>query len=226
MINRKNLLITGKVACAWNFINFAMFSVWLSIYTFRKRQISLGITQPSLSQQIDKLEKELGVRLFERKTRSVKVTADGEVFMIHAQRVLAEVDHLAGIMKNLAQSKKERLGIGTFVPNMGSCKLAGLFQQFREVFPDISIHLSEKSGSHELYKLLKSGLIEGAFLVHSPGLISDHTIVRHTLIPGTVNIIIKKDHALATQKTILLQDLVKEKLRFHVPNLQHIQHRY
>lgn len=143
---------------------------------FSKAANHLGITQPSLSQQIDKLEKELGVRLFERQTRSVKVTADGEAFIIHAKRVLSELDQLSGTMKSLARSRKARLRIGSFVPNMGPCNLAALFQQFQEVFPYISIHLTEKSGSHELYKPLRSGLLDGAFLVPSPEFITDRSL--------------------------------------------------
>ena len=176
---------------------------------FSKAAGYLGITQPSLSQQIDKLEKELGVKLFERKTRSVKLTPAGEVFILHACKVLADLDQLGEAMRTISPMKIERLRIGTFVPNLGVHKVATLIQQFQGAFPNISIHLTEKAGSRELYKLLTGGGLDGAFLVPSLELGGDQTMVCHTLIPGAVNIICRKDHPFAARTTVPLQELAK-----------------
>ena len=67
----------------------------------------LGITQPSLSQQIDKLEKELGCKLFDRKTRSVELTPAGEEFIIYADHVLTELHRLSEAMQKFSVTKKK-----------------------------------------------------------------------------------------------------------------------
>ena len=171
----------------------------------------LGITQPSLSQQIDKLEKELGSKLFDRRTRSVELTPAGEEFLVHANNVLVQLDRLSEAMQKFSSTKaKKNIRIGTFETNIGQHKTVNLFQQFQAAYPDVNASIAEKSGSTELIKLLKSGSIDAAFMVPSPELYTDSTFTCHPLIPGTVHVIFRKDHPLATQKTALLSDLATE----------------
>lgn len=174
---------------------------------FSKAANELGITQPSLSQQIDKLEKELGVKLFMRRTRSVELTTAGEEFVARANRVIAELDQLRATMKNHTHPTNETIRIGTFLSNMGELKLGALFQQFQKIYLNINIQVVEKPGSYDLSKLLKSGSIDGAFLVPSVALRTDQTITCHTIVPGIVHVILRKDHPFAGQKSVLLSDL-------------------
>ena len=66
---------------------------------------SLFISQPSLSQQIGNLEKELGIPLFIRHSKSVTLTDAGKQFVILAQRILNQVDQLSDTMQKSACSK-------------------------------------------------------------------------------------------------------------------------
>lgn len=169
----------------------------------------LGITQPSLSQQIDKLEKELGCKLFDRKTRSVELTPAGEEFIIYAHHVLTELHRLSEAMQKFSVTKKN-IRIGTFVPNIGQHNSAELFQQFQAAYPDVNVNITEKSGSIELIKLLRGGRLDAAFLVPSPELCTDSTFTCHPLTPGIVQVIIRKDHPFASQNAVLLSDLATE----------------
>ncbi|GHO83775.1 LysR family transcriptional regulator [Dictyobacter formicarum] len=61
---------------------------------FTQAAEELAIAQPALSQQIQALEREIGVRLFERSSRSIRLTSAGQGLLVHAERVLADVDTL------------------------------------------------------------------------------------------------------------------------------------
>src|SRR6202453_5510296 len=58
------------------------------------------IVQSALSQQLQRLERELGVRLLERSTHRVSLTASGVVFLVEARQILAHVDRAAGIARS------------------------------------------------------------------------------------------------------------------------------
>ena len=57
------------------------------------------IVQSALSQQVQRLERELGVRLLERSTHHVSLTAAGAVFLVEARQILAHVDRAAGVAR-------------------------------------------------------------------------------------------------------------------------------
>ncbi len=180
---------------------------------FSKAALELGITQPTLSQQIERLEKELECKLFARRTRSVELTLAGEAFLLHAVRVLEELDALSETMHTYAAPKKRVIRIGTFT-NLSRFKLARHFLEFESRHPDVSLHLVEKVGSCELAALLNAGSIDAAFLMPDPNLGLPSTTVCHPLFAGQIVVICKKNHPLAQAKTVSLHDVAKERLVF------------
>ena len=79
---------------------------------FSKAALELGITQPTLSQQIERLETELGCKLFARRTRSVELTLAGEAFLLHAVRVLDELAALSDTLQTLPLRKNVLSALG------------------------------------------------------------------------------------------------------------------
>src|ERR1700754_1288346 len=69
------------------------------------------IVQSALSQQLQRLERELGVRLLERSTHHVDLTAAGAVFLVEVRQILAHVDRAAKVARNAAESSP-RLRVG------------------------------------------------------------------------------------------------------------------
>ncbi len=109
---------------------------------FSRAAEKLHIAQPSLSQQLSKLEKELGVLLFQRNTNSVELTHAGSAFMEKAQMILDMVGQLEREMEDISDMKRGRLNVGS-LPITGSHMLPRVLPLFHSRFPGIEIHLIE-----------------------------------------------------------------------------------
>ena len=180
---------------------------------FSKAALELGITQPTLSQQIERLETELGCKLFARRTRSVELTLAGDAFLLHAVRVLDELAALSDTLQTYATPKKRIIRLGTFT-NLSRFKLARHFLAFESSHPDVALHLVEKVGSCELADLLKAGRIDAAFLMPDPNLDLPEGIIAHSLFTGQLVVVCPKNHPLAQTKSASLHDVARERLIF------------
>lgn len=109
---------------------------------FSRAAEKLHIAQPSLSQQLSKLEKELGVLLFQRNTNSVELTHAGSAFMEKARMILDMVGQLEREMEDISEMKKGKLNVGS-LPITGSHVLPRVLPLFQSRFPGIEIHLME-----------------------------------------------------------------------------------
>ena len=76
---------------------------------------AVGMTQPAVSKAVRDLERDLGVALFERGNRGVTPTSYGEALVGHAQRVLAQLEHAAAEIDDLAHGAGGRVAIGTLL---------------------------------------------------------------------------------------------------------------
>ncbi|CAM2793730.1 LysR family transcriptional regulator [Paenibacillus sediminis] len=122
---------------------------------FSRAAEKLHIAQPSLSQQLSKLEKELGVMLFQRNTSTVELTHAGVSFIEHAQKIMDAVEQLKQEMADISQLHKGRVIIGS-MPITGSHLLPHVLPAFRESYPGIEITLLEDT-SMNLEKLTANG---------------------------------------------------------------------
>jgi len=122
---------------------------------FSRAAEKLHIAQPSLSQQLSKLEKELGVLLFKRSTNSVELTHAGDVFVKKAQQIVDMADQLRREMEDIADMRKGRLVVGS-LPMTGAHVLPHVLPVFRETYPNIEIVLIEET-TRQLEQLTASG---------------------------------------------------------------------
>jgi len=104
----------------------------------------LYLTQSAISQQISRLEQELGVEVFRRTTRSVELTDEGRVILGYAERVLAEVDGMHGELEELSGLLRGELRIGGAYPT-GPYDLFGMLADFRAAHPGVAIHMLEST---------------------------------------------------------------------------------
>lgn len=127
----------------------------------------LGITQPPLSRQIRALERELGVELFVRVGRGVRLTKAGQVLGREARAILSRADEAERVMAELAQRDSDTLTIG-FVPSTihGGFPVAVL-QAFRRWRPDGTATLSPMPSVPQ-WSALRDGHIDVGFVYHLP----------------------------------------------------------
>jgi DNA-binding transcriptional LysR family regulator len=151
------------------------------------------VAQPSLSKQIQCLERELGSELFHRARGNVTLTPAGEVLVPFAKRILADVETARLQVHELAELRQGRLRLGA-TPSLCTGPLAHALASFRVRYPGIQLVIDE-SGSRDLVRQLAEGAIDLA-MITSPVHRGDPTldtvpILREQLtvaVPRTMNL--------------------------------------
>jgi DNA-binding transcriptional LysR family regulator len=131
---------------------------------FTRAAVRLHTAQSALSHQIRQLERELGVELFARTKRSVRLTDMGQMLLGHALRALEETDRIQRTAHRAAQGEVGRLTIG-FVPYAAADLLPQVLAAYRPQHPDVEINLRELSPGDEIDAVLH-GRVDLAFPVH------------------------------------------------------------
>jgi DNA-binding transcriptional LysR family regulator len=114
------------------------------------------IVQSALSQQLQRLERELGVRLLERSTHHVGLTTAGAAFLIEARKIVAQVDRAAQIARSAAGSAL-RLRVGIIDASYDS--MPQILHEVQAKYPDLVIHQVE-AGVPEQYQQLLDGRLD------------------------------------------------------------------
>ncbi len=126
--------------------------------SFSKAAAALHISQPSLSQHIQRLEEELETELFDRSSIPLKLTYTGTLYCHAAKEFLSLEDQLIAQIKDVADTKRGRIAIGVS-PYRTTYLLPLALREFCKRYPDIEIELNEKS-NQELESLLMSGDVD------------------------------------------------------------------
>lgn len=98
----------------------------------------LGVSSSAVGKAIARMEERLRVRLFNRSTRSITLTAEGTVFLEHCRRILSEVDAAEAELSGLAGNPRGRLRVGT--PQLGGLMMP-VFDGFMERYPEIELDI-------------------------------------------------------------------------------------
>jgi LysR family hca operon transcriptional activator len=168
-------------------------------------QRRLNTSQPSLSRQIRDLETEIGVKLLDRQTRGVALTAAGRVFLDHARLALSQVEAATDGARRAEQPERLTFSMG-FLAGQEVVWLPHALRIIREEAPGVEITLCSQS-SPELAIALMRGKLDVAFLrpeTPSVGL-SFKFLAKEPLIA-----VLPADHRLTSRKKIRPQDLAGE----------------
>jgi len=139
---------------------------------FGRAAIRLRISQPPLSQQIRQLEEELGVKLFERTKRQVRLTEQGKRILVEAQQILGQVDHFLSVTSRISEGKIGRLSVaGQAVLNE---ILVQTLRVFVQQYPGVHIQLHFMNTAQQV-ELLREEQVDIGFL-HLPVEYSDLTL--------------------------------------------------
>ena len=119
----------------------------------------LGVAQPTLSEQIRRLEQNLGVPLFTRARQGLTLTEAGQRFLPHAQRVASDYTEALGSITGIRDREAGTVSFGMF--NTGPFVLADLIPAFRRLYPKIRVRVVG-SNSAQLADAVRSGRLEAA----------------------------------------------------------------
>ena len=126
-------------------INLKLLATFLSVAenaSFRKAAEQNHLSLPAVSMQIKQLEEQLGVSLFQRTTRRVELTAEGEQLMISGRKAMAEIESGLAQIQQAADVQHGRLSFAC-VPTVSSTRLPQILTTFARRFPGITVHVRE-----------------------------------------------------------------------------------
>jgi DNA-binding transcriptional LysR family regulator len=126
----------------------------------------LNVSQPPLSRQIHDLESELGLALFERTPKSIRLTEEGRVFLAEARAVLERADEAVRTVRSVADRKHGALHIG-YAPTPSAGILPAVLRAFQEEAPDVAVKLHDLA-SEELLAGLRERKLHAAFMLQPP----------------------------------------------------------
>lgn len=130
---------------------------------FGRAAARLGISQPPLSQQIQALEEELGVCLFERTNRRVALSTVGELFLPEARAVLAQLDRAVDVARRARQGELGELKVGFTSSAPFTSTIPRAIQAFRLACPQVHLDLRELS-SRGVAEAVAAGLLQVGML--------------------------------------------------------------
>jgi DNA-binding transcriptional LysR family regulator len=142
--------------------------------SFSRAAERLHISQPPLSQQIMKLESELGVRLFARTTRTFELTVAGKALMVEATDMLAKMRMTIDTIRQIDRGEVGRLRVGIVGSAMWG-PIPRMLEQFQTQFPRVSWTIHEL-GPNDQYEALLARQIDVGFW-REPG--SDEEQLKH-----------------------------------------------
>ena len=165
------------------------------------------VSQPSLSQQIQKLEEELGERLFDRLKREAKLTPAGETFVRRAVRILDEVDAARREAHDARALLRGTLAVGV-LPTIAPYLLPDIIVSFNQRYPGVEVLIHEDMTA----RLLKLALTcDVDFAIASTPLHDARFEVRE-LFAEELLLAVPPGHPLATKRRVTSTDLDAEKL--------------
>jgi DNA-binding transcriptional LysR family regulator len=174
---------------------------------FTRAAERLGIKQPPLSQQIGRLEAELGTLLFRRLKRSVELTESGALLLHEARKILEHIERAKATIQRRARGETGRIVIGFAGSTNLQPLVPAIVRAYREKYPDLQM-MPEQSNSPRLIADLRQSLIDVAFvrppLEHTTGIQVDPLIVEPMVV------VLPSSHPLARARSVSLGQLAQD----------------
>src|ERR687898_23908 len=169
---------------------------------FTRAAARLHIAQPALSQQVRRLEDEVGIALVDRTTRHVSLTPAGERLVARARRALAEVEAATAELSELSGIRTGRVVIGA-MRSTGPFDLSALLAAFHARHPGVELVVREEP-SEVMLQHLHADALDVAFLAVNR-LDVGPDIELHPLLSEPLVVLLAPDHPLAGRRRVDIQ---------------------
>lgn len=161
-----------------------------------------NLSQSAFSQLIRKLEEEAGAPLFNRTTRNVTLTAEGELFAERARRLLADIEASFADLKDRAAGRKGRVSVAA-LPSLAANMLPNIFAAYRKRSPGVTLELFDGL-SDRCLECLRDGRVDFALTAPGPRLAE---FASRLILSEGFYLVCRRDHPLASKSKVQLQDL-------------------
>lgn len=141
------------------------FQMVSQLNSFTKAAERLHVAQPSVTNAIKKLERELDIQLFDRSQKQIIITPEGEIFLKRAQAILRNINDAITEMREYHQLNKGSIRLGV-PPMIGSYLFPKLYLEFNQAFPQIQLDIVEE-GSLLTKRMVEAGELDLAIIILS-----------------------------------------------------------
>lgn len=175
--------------------------------SFSRAARRIGLSQSALSQAVQQLETDLGVRLLDRTTRSVRLSTMGEEFLPGVQRLLSELDHQLQDLQDLKEHRRGYVAVAC-VPSVALRLLPSVLAQFQQAHPMVSVAMREVP-RHQIITALRSGDVELG-IANIPG--DDPDLDSTFLLTDSFALVMRRDHPLAAREAVSWDEVSSARL--------------
>lgn len=186
---------------------FREFTVLAETENFLDASEALFISQSTLSKHIKVLENELGVQLFERTTRRVRLNENGQIFLQYARQIANIQYQYTSEFNSRSEKEKCHLHIGS-IPVIGSYNITEAIVRFKKDNKNMYVELTE-GDSNALKTLLRQNKCELAFIRNSPNQ-EDEEFAKIPYTSDSLVAVLPKEHSLAGKESLTWSELAKE----------------
>ncbi|BAB72560.1 LysR family transcriptional regulator [Anabaena sp. FACHB-709] len=174
--------------------------------SFQKAASKCGVTQSTISRQIQSLEADLGLELFHRTNHS-KLTLGGERLLPRARKICLEWETATQELGDLIAGKQPELCIAAIHSLCGSY-LPPVLQKFCRDYPEVQLRVTSL-GSDRALKVLKDGLVDLAIVMNNRFLTTGRDMVVEVLYDEPIELLTAANHPLAAYERVPWSELVR-----------------
>ena len=179
------------------------------LLNFTKAAQKLRVAQPALSRQIQDLEDELGVKLFDRTQRTVKLTEAGSAFLTEAKAVLDRAAEAVKVARGVARGERGEIHVG-YAPSLTVELLPSALHSFHNIAPGVHVKLHDLS-SEEMMRGVREGKLHLS-LAAQPEADSLNGLKYEPLQSYPICVGVPPNHRLARAKQVKLEQIATEPL--------------
>lgn len=150
----------------WNDRELDIFLTLAQTLSFRRTAEQVHLSQPAVSSVVNRLEAGLGVRLFDRTTRNVQLTAAGEVFVAQAQLLRHQSQEAVRAVRDVAELRVGQVVLAA-LPSLAATVVPTAFARFAALYPGVRLQVFDTL-SGPAFDMVRSGLVELALTAANP----------------------------------------------------------
>lgn len=177
--------------------------------SFQETAFNMNISQSALTKHIQKLESELGVSLFDRSARMIKVNEYSKTLYPYAKQMIEISRNAISALEELSDDRQNRFAVA-YAPVLGQYGLIDLITDFTKMYPENNMHVYE---TYQPMTLLKTKKCDFAFLGEVEAI--DHNFNQMVYKTDHLAVVLPMDHKYADRNTVTLEELAGEKFILH-----------